>query len=96
MTVYLWKADQTEPGKTGTTYATTQRNAPPAPIEPTPAADGLVYDESLYGEWELLGKVNGEAFVNYYDQPMIRMETREMAGTVMYLAEVARLGWYSR
>lgn len=74
-TIYLWRAWQSEPGQDGARYRATLDNAAPTQIEPIEAMPGLLYQESLYGEWHLLGTCTGflgedtmgEAFVENRD-----------------------------
>lgn len=58
-TIYLWRAWQSEPGQDGAAYRATLTNTAPASLDPIEAMPGLLYQESLYGEWHLLGTCTG-------------------------------------
>lgn len=90
---YIWAADQTEPGMSGTTYTATNTSAAPAPIQPTrvPTAKNLVYPESLHGDWRLLGTAKGRTYRNDYG---CFVDTPD-SGPVE-VEEIVRLGWYSQ
>lgn len=99
MICYLWVSEQTEPGMSGATYAATLDRAPPARRAPvkhndqlTGETSGLVYEESLYSDWRLLGEVKGKpAYDRYGIQCVIRPN-----GIWTDLDELAQMRWYSR
>lgn len=93
---YLWIAQQSEPGANGKRYAATVTQDSPEAIESVLARPGLVYAESVYDDWELLGTVKGTPFQNSFGDSIIEMATPEMMGTTVAADEVARLGWYSQ
>lgn len=95
---YLWQAAQSEPGMRDVRYdVTASPTNPPKPIGPMPAGQdtGLAYDESFYGDWRLLGRVDGNVYTDAYGEVYIIMPTPAPASTPMPLSEVARAGWYA-
>lgn len=58
-TVYLWRATQSEPGCDVVIYAGTLTDTPPVHPEPVKAYPGLIYEESLFDTWELMGTTTG-------------------------------------
>lgn len=72
-TVYLWKADQSEPGCNDSIFDFTRnRDTPPAEPEAQHAENGLVYQESLYDDWQLVGEVDvSEMFNNHCDDNVV-------------------------
>ena len=94
---YIWVAEQTEPGMHGVQYAATNTAAAPRALQAVPVtgAQGLVHQESLYGDWQLLGTAKGASYSNDYGH-FIELQTPEMDGAPIEVAEVVRLGWYSR
>lgn len=58
-TIYLWRAWQSEPGMDGAAYRATLDKMAPALLDPIEAMPGLLHQESLYGEWHLLGTCTG-------------------------------------
>lgn len=65
-TVYLWRAWQSEPGMSGAAYAATYTQEAPAPLSPGVAYPGLVYQETLYDDWKLVGTTKGLLVENTY------------------------------
>ena len=66
-TVYLWKANQSEPGHDGFIVDVTHSRDTPPP-EPTPEREenGLIRDHSLYDDWQLIGELEcDEVFSNH-------------------------------
>lgn len=99
MTCYLWRAEQTEPGCEGKRFALTETEDAPARIATTSAAEGLVHAESLYGEWELLGTVNGTCYSNRYGESLVELERGSSGGVSLASAQLSaddvyRLGTY--
>lgn len=82
--LYIWQANQSEPGCTGRRYEVTKDTQAPAPVEPVAAYPGLTYAESLYDEWKCVGHVHGEHFANACGETII--ETSH--GAVMPLDQV--------
>jgi hypothetical protein len=92
---YIWRAEQTEPGMSGMRYAVTLTPEAPAAVEAVQAQPGLIYGESLYGGWELLGTARGACYTNDYGS-FIELDTPENAGSPVEVDDVVRLGWYER
>lgn len=60
-TVYLWRANQSEPDCDGALIDVTHsRDTPPANPKPLQYENGLVDEESLYDDWRLIGEVDTE------------------------------------
>lgn len=60
-TVYLWRASQSEPGCDESIFDVThERDTPPADPKPLQYEKGLVDQESLYDDWQLIGEVDTE------------------------------------
>jgi len=60
-TVYLWRANQSEPGHDDSIFAFTDERGTPPP-EPTRQVyeNGLADDRSLYDAWQMIGEVDIE------------------------------------
>lgn len=58
-TIYLWRAWQSEPGMEGAACRATLTNERPSHPAPVQAYPGLVYQESLYDDWHLIGTCTG-------------------------------------
>lgn len=58
-TIYLWRAWQSEPGCDGARYTGTLDRTRPSPVQPSGSIPGLVDDESMYGDWNLVGATTG-------------------------------------
>lgn len=93
---YIWRAEQTEPGKTGVRYAATATQQAPAAIPAVEASAGLVYDESLYSDWQLLGTAQGRCYSDAYGESVVELQTEHLAGVPMDVAEIVRNGWYTQ
>jgi len=93
---YIWAAQKSEPGQHGKRYAATSTSTPPEPIQPVkvPHARNLVYQESMYGNWELLGTAKGECYENDYGYFVV-LETPENTGRQIDVSDLVRLGWYT-
>ncbi|GKS93227.1 hypothetical protein [Acidovorax sp. SUPP2825] len=94
-TSYIWAAEQTEPGANGVRYLATPTSIPPAAIKSVQAHPGLVYAESVYGDWELIGTAKGSCYTNEYGS-FVELATPEMAGSPIEVEEVVRMNWFSR
>lgn len=101
MVVYIWAANQSEPGMHGKRYTANTSNSPPASIEPLTHQDplsgdetGLIYDDTLYSDWQLLGTVGGELFINSYGEPMVAITTGEGQGSTATIDELIAYSWY--
>lgn len=92
---YIWAAEQTEPGMSRIVYAATSTPEAPEAIAPTQAHEGLVYAESLYGDWKLIGTAKGDCYSNDYGY-FIELATPAWGGNPIEVEEVVRLGWYSK
>lgn len=92
---YIWAADQTEPGLSGVIYAATNTPTAPAATKAVAAAEGLVYGESLYSGWRMVGTAKGAAFRNDYGY-FIELDTPANAGAPMEVEEVVRMNWYTK
>lgn len=92
---YIWRAEQTEPGMTGERYAATATEQAPCAIAPVQAHPGLVYAESRYSEWKMIGTANGPCYRNDYGD-FIELDTPHCAGMPVEVEQVVRCGWYSR
>jgi len=64
-TVYLWRANQSEPDHDDSIFAFTDERGTPPP-EPTRQVyeNGLADDRSLYDDWQLIGEVDCEEMFN--------------------------------
>lgn len=58
--IYIWYATQSEPGMHGVRYAATPTSEAPAGPDPVRHHSGLIYQESLYDDWRLLGTAQGQ------------------------------------
>lgn len=101
MTVSIWAAHQSEPGMSGKRYAATVGNHSPANIKPLPHQDqlsgnetGLVYDDTLYGDWQLIGIVDGELFISAYGEQMITIKAGQGQGSTASVDELIIYNWY--
>lgn len=94
---YIWAAEQTEPGMSGVQYAATNTPAAPSGLQAVPVAgaEGLVHQESLYGDWKLIGTAKGASYSNEYGY-FVELDTPMMQGAPVELEEVVRCGWYSQ
>lgn len=93
-TCNIWAAEQTEAGLSGVAYAATNSAEAPAAIRPKAAAEGLVYAESLYSDWRLIGTAKGSAYRNSYGY-FVELETPQWGGAPLEVEEVVRMNWYS-
>ncbi len=90
---YIWTAEQTEPGMNKRRYAATATATPPADIEPAIAGDRLVYGESLYGPWMLLGTAKGACYETVMGS-VIELDTPANQRRPMDVEDVVMLGAY--
>lgn len=97
MQIYIWKAEQSEPGMTGCQYKATTENQAPKEIDPVPVAgaDGLAYQESFYDHWTLIGACECDEITEnaYGDQIIVRPNAKTGDQP---LGELVRLGWYTQ
>jgi hypothetical protein len=91
---YIWMAEQTEPGLHGKRYAATTNNTAPEPIGSVLAGERLVYGESMYSEWELIGPAKGDFYENDHGT-FVELETPAWRGAPIAIEDVVRLNWYS-
>lgn len=101
MTVYIWVAHQSEPGMHGKRYTATAYNKPPTCIKPLSHQDqrsgdetGLIYDDTLYSDWHLLGTVLGDLFTNSYGDQMVAVKAGEGQGSTVSVDELIAFNWY--
>lgn len=94
---YIWAAEQTEPGMNGVQYVATNTDTAPSALQAVPVAgaEGLVHQESLYGDWKLIGTAKGASYSNDYGS-FIELDTPQMEGAPVDVADVVRCGWYSK
>lgn len=90
-TVYLWRANQSEPGHDDSIFDFTYNRAnPPAQPEAQHAENGLIYQERLYDDWQLVGEVDcKEMFNNYAGDNIVAI-----SGNYYFASDVYRLHRY--
>ena len=97
-TIYLWRAWQSEPGMNGAAYTASLTDTPPRRPQPAQAYPGLVYQESLYDDWELVGTCTGHlvelALPGYADLGEMTVENR--SGQQWDVESIIRGGRYRK